>query len=168
MREVKRIALLVGLFVVVLAPPAVARRERARPFEAPVVAVSDGDTFVVRYGGRNLRVRLAEVDAPELKQPYGWQARELTANLVLDKVVRIEPRTIDDYDRIVARVRTKDGKDVGEELVRSGLAWWYRRYSSDRHLRALEEEARREKRGLWADLDPVPPWLYRRMRPLFN
>ncbi len=168
MRRSRRVLPLFVAFVLVFALPAAARRERARVFEAPVIAVSDGDTFVVHHAGRNLRVRLAEVDAPELKQPYGRQARAFTARMVLDKVVRIEPRTIDDYDRVVARVRTPDGKDLSEELVRNGLAWWYRRYSRDRQLERLEEEARQQKRGLWADPDPVPPWLFRRMRPLFD
>ncbi|GIW43492.1 MAG: hypothetical protein KatS3mg077_0774 [Candidatus Binatia bacterium] len=163
-------AALLFLWLLLAGAPAEARRHRQpyRSFEAPVVAVSDGDTFVVRYGGRNLRIRLAEVDAPELRQPYGREARAFTARLVIDKVVHIEPRAVDRYDRIVARVRTADGKNLCEELLRNGLAWWYRRYSNDRHLEALEAEAKRQKRGLWADPDPVPPWLYRHTYPLFQ
>jgi len=168
MQRVRWTGAIVTLVVVLIAPPVAARRERARVFEAPVVAVSDGDTIVVRYAGKNLRVRLAEIDCPELKQPFGHAARAFTAQLVLDKIVRIEPKTVDDYDRVVARVKTSDGKDLGEELLRNGLAWWYSRYSRDRRLRALEAEARQAKRGLWADPDPIPPWLYRRMRPLLE
>lgn len=167
-RATRRIAPLVVCLLVFATAPAGARRARPEAFTAPVVAISDGDTIVVRYAGRNVRVRLAEVDCPELQQPYGRDARAFTARLVLDKVVRIEPKTVDEYDRAVARVRTSDGKDLGEELLRQGLAWWYRRYSRDVRLEALEAEAKRAKRGLWADPDPVPPWLYRRMRPLFE
>ncbi len=168
MRRLQALFFLVAVIGVVVPEPVAARRQRLRAFEAQVVAVSDGDTLVVQYGGRNLRVRLAEVDSPELKQPYGREARVFTARMVLDKVVRIEPRTIDDYDRVVARVLTQDGKDLSEELLRHGLAWWYRRYSGDKRLEALETEAKNQKRGLWADPDPVPPWLYRRMYPLFG
>ncbi|MCX8072805.1 MAG: thermonuclease family protein [Candidatus Binatia bacterium] len=164
----RRLVPWVALVVVALvAGPVEARRQWPQAFEAPVIAVSDGDTFVVRYGGRNLRVRVAGVDAPELKQPYGRQARAFTAGLVLDKVVRIEPRTVDSYDRIVARVLTPDGKDLAEELLRNGLAWWYRHYARDQRLASLEAEAKSQRRGLWADPDPVPPWLYRRA-PVFQ
>ncbi len=138
----------------------------ARTFEGVVVAVNDGDTLVVRSGGRNLRVRLAEVDAPELHQPYGYQARELLSRLVLERTVRLEVVTVDQYDRLVAHVRTEDGRDVGEELLRAGLAWWYRQYSRNRFLQQLEQQAREQRRGLWAEQDPVPPWLYRRMHPI--
>ncbi|NQT17374.1 MAG: thermonuclease family protein [Planctomycetes bacterium] len=48
------------------------------------------------------------------------------------------------------------------ELVRNGLAWWYRKYApKDKQLATLEEEAREAKRGLWADATPVPPWEWR-------
>ena len=46
--------------------------------------------------------------------------------------------------------------------MRAGLAWWYRKYApEDRQLAGLEAEARKAKRGLWADSSPVPPWQWR-------
>jgi Metal binding domain of Ada/Staphylococcal nuclease homologue len=46
-------------------------------------------------------------------------------------------------------------------VVRAGFAWWFREYSTDQNLGALEDEARAAKRGLWADPRPVPPWEWR-------
>jgi micrococcal nuclease len=58
-----------------------------------------------------------------------------------------------------------DDLDVNLELVRRGLAWWYRQYSpKDKELAPAEEEARKAKRGLWADAKPIPPWEWRKGR----
>jgi micrococcal nuclease len=52
-------------------------------------------------------------------------------------------------------------QNLSHELVRAGFAWWFRRYSSDATLEALEAEARAARRGLWADPNAVPPWEWR-------
>ena len=57
-----------------------------------------------------------------------------------------------------------DGTNLNRELVKAGLAWWYRKYSKDESLGALEEEAKTAKRGLWTDPEPVPPWCWRKQR----
>ncbi len=57
-----------------------------------------------------------------------------------------------------------DGRSLNHELVRAGLAWMYRRYINDQSLSDLEEEARVARRGLWATLNPVPPWARRQQR----
>ena len=59
----------------------------------------------------------------------------------------------------------QDGRSLNRELVRAGLAWWYRQYAKkDADLARLEKEAREAKLGLWADADPVPPWAWRKER----
>jgi micrococcal nuclease len=56
-----------------------------------------------------------------------------------------------------------DGRNLNRELVKAGLAWSYRQYARhDRELERLEAEARKAKRGLWADSNPIPPWEWRR------
>lgn len=70
----------------------------------------------------------------------------------------------DKYGRTVADVILPDGRVLNRELVSAGLAWWYRRYSQDKSLRQLEEQARSAKRGLWADPNPIPPWCYRKLK----
>ena len=49
--------------------------------------------------------------------------------------------------------------------VLPSLAWWYRAYApNETQLAQLEAQARAEQRGLWADLEPVPPWQWRKAR----
>ncbi|HUT05011.1 MAG TPA: thermonuclease family protein [bacterium] len=63
---------------------------------------------------------------------------------------------------MVADVILIDGRDLSRMLVASGHAWWYREYvPNDKVLELLENESRKAKRGLWADLSPIPPWEFR-------
>ncbi len=164
------------------APPpseAIARSRRTQPAQPPravvrevfsgkVVGVSDGDTLsVLRTSDsgelRAVKVRLDGVDCPESAQAFGRRAKQMSRSLCYGKEVRVEVRDVDRYSRLVARVVLPDGRDLSKELVRAGLAWWYRQYSSDAELEALEAEAREAGRGLWVDeaAARTPPWTYR-------
>ncbi|MFM8979507.1 MAG: thermonuclease family protein [Planctomycetia bacterium] len=137
----------------------------APTFTGEVVAVTDGDTLRVMHAGREERIRLYGVDAPERAQPYSQRAKQLASSLVFGKAVQVQVLDTDRYGRSVARVLLADGRDLGHELVQAGLAWWYEQFArDDRALAALEQEARRARRGLWADASPQPPWEYRRQR----
>ena len=130
-----------------------------------VVAVSDGDTLTARCGptGANppIKVRIAAIDAPELRQAYGAAARQQLVQLCLKRRARIEPLNTDSYGRTVANVRC-DQTDVASAQVRSGLAWVAPSYASAHpHLPGLQQQARANKRGLWAQRRPVAPWTYR-------
>lgn len=127
----------------------------------PVVRVKDGDSLVVSSGGREVDVRLADIDAPELRQPYGEEARSALQSLVEGREVELELVGGDAYRRIVARVLVA-GLDVNAELVRRGMAWVRRAYSPAPSLIRLEDEARAAGRGLWTDADPVAPWIWRK------
>lgn len=127
-----------------------------------VVGVSDGDTIEVMRAGRAVRVRLQGIDCPESRQAFGTRAKQFTAELVFGKTVAVQVYGTDQYGRILGEVILPDGRSLNRELVRNGYAWWYRRYSNDPVLQQLEEEARRERRGLWRDKNPVPPWEFRR------
>lgn len=133
-------------------------------FVGRVVGVSDGDTIEVMRAGKAARVRLDGVDCPEARQPYGTRAKQFTSELAFGKTVAVQIRNIDQYGRIVGEVVLPDGRSLNRELVRNGYAWWYRRYSKDPVLQQLEEEARRERRGLWRDRKPIPPWEFRATR----
>jgi endonuclease YncB( thermonuclease family) len=135
----------------------------AASWAGEVVAVTDGDTLRVLRDGREQRIRLYGVDAPERAQPYSQRAKQLASSLVFGKVVRVQALETDKYGRTVARILLPDGSDLGHELVRAGLAWWYEQYArDDRTLASLERDARRARRGLWADASPQPPWEFRR------
>lgn len=65
------------------------------------------------------------------------------------------------YGRRLAEVLLPDGRSLNQELIKAGLAWWFRKYSQDLRLGELERQAREAKRGLWAGSQPVPPWEWR-------
>jgi len=132
----------------------------AESYTCRCVGVSDGDTITVLNGRTQVRIRLEGVDAPESHQDFGQKAKQLTSSLTFGKTVTINAVTTDRYGRTVARV-IAGGKDVSLELVRAGLAWHYRKYSSDPVLAEAEQEARAAKKGLWSMPNPVPPWDYR-------
>lgn len=126
-----------------------------------VVAVHDGDTLTVLRGDRRIRVRLRDIDAPELGQPFGQNARRSLSELCFGKQAVLEPSGRDRYRRVLARVRC-DGVDANREQVRRGLAWIFVRYADpDSPLYADEREAREARRGLWSAPDAIPPWDWR-------
>ncbi|QJD30080.1 thermonuclease family protein [Methylococcus geothermalis] len=126
-----------------------------------VSAVLDGDSItVVDAGQREVQVRLAQIDAPEYGQA-DWQAsRQSLSELLLGKTVTVERVDADRYGRVVGRVWT-DGVDASLEQVRRGMAWVYRQYAADQAYFRAEEGARQERRGLWSQSHPVPPWRFR-------
>ena len=125
-----------------------------------VVKIADGDTLTILADGKPLVVRLAYIDTPEWDQPFGAQAKAALSALAFGKQARVVEVDIDRLWRIVGRVYVGDS-DVSALMVRGGYAWVYRRYNRDPRLLPLEAEAKRKRRGLWADRDPVPPWEWR-------
>ena len=136
-----------------------------RVYEGEVVSIADGDTIRVLYKGGQLKIRLAEIDTPEKKQPYGNRARQALAELVAGKVVRVVEQDRDRYGRIVGRVYVGD-LDVNAALVRQGAAWVYRQYAKDQGLFRIEREARTAGRGLWSlpEAERVAPWEWRQQK----
>ena len=126
-----------------------------------VVAVADGDTLTVFDGTHQIRVRLAEIDAPERKQAFGTVSRQHLAKLCFRVQARVQVQDFDRYGRAVGRV-TCGRTDANAAMVEAGLAWVYRRYARDPGLLQLERGARKTQRGLWRDPAPVPPWEFRR------
>jgi endonuclease YncB( thermonuclease family) len=128
---------------------------------AQVLTVGDGDSLVVLQDGERIRVRLAEIDAPERGQPWSRQAREALRDKVLDKRVRLDVIDVDRYGRRVAHVWLGN-RHINRELVREGHAWVYTRYLRDQSLVADEVHAREQRVGLWRLPEPVEPWRWRR------
>lgn len=136
----------------------------AETINCRVIGVYDGDTLACLTAAKQqLKVRLAEIDTPESRQPYGTRAQQALAGMVFGKDVRLEIQGTDRYGRKVARVYAGN-TDVNAEQVRQGAAWVYQQYLKDRSLLALEDEARQAKRGLWAlpESERTPPWEWRR------
>jgi endonuclease YncB( thermonuclease family) len=122
------------------------------------VGITAGDTLSVLREGRAVTVRLQGIDAPERRQPFGTRAKQHASSLAFGQGVTVHVKGRDRNQRLLADVILPDGQNLSHELVRAGFAWWFRRYSSDATLEALEAEARAARRGLWADPNAVPPW----------
>lgn len=127
------------------------------------MGVTDGDTVTVLRGREQVKVRLAEIDAPERKQPFGQRSRQSLAEMVFRQDVLVIEQGKDRYGRSVGRLQL-GSLDANAEQVRRGMAWVFDRYVKDRSLYDLQDEARQAKRGLWADPAPVEPWEWRRSR----
>ncbi len=122
----------------------------------PVMAVHDGDTLRI---GPHV-IRLANIDAPELAQEHGQQARAALVAICAGQWAEASVVTRDRYRRIVATVRCGQ-VDAGRTMVAAGYAWVYTRYNKDVTLPASEDRARAQRHGLWAGQAPVPPWIWR-------
>ena len=133
-------------------------------FLATVIGISDGDTLtVLNESKQQIKIRLAEIDAPEKRQPFGTKSKQSLSDLCFGKKAEITPQTKDRYKRTVARIKC-DGVDANAEQVSRGMAWVYRRYAKDHDLFVLEHNAKVEKRGLWSEPSPIRPWEWRKMR----
>lgn len=142
--------------------------------------VHDGDSFkCAQTSGKVVTLRLYGIDAPEAKQPYGQASRKKLVELLSRRTLDAQTMDTDRYGRTVAVVRIVDVARtegpankalneamVNEAMVRAGLAWVYDQYCADEdicaRLRQAEAEARKARRGLWAQTDPTPPWVWRR------
>src|SRR2546430_1057502 len=112
-------------------------------FTGKVVGVADGDTLTVLHNGRGEKIRLYGIDCPERGQPFGTVAKQFTSALVFGKEVTVAVQDSDKYGRKIGEVKLLDGRVLNRELVKAGLAWWYRHYApGDTALAGLETEAR--------------------------
>jgi endonuclease YncB( thermonuclease family) len=137
-----------------------------RAWEARVIGVADGDTITVEPagGGDRVRVRLHGIDAPESKQPYGQASKGFVNNAALYKQADVDAKSRDRYGRTVAIV-TVPGGVLQDLLLDAGLAWVYPQYC--RKCTAWEQKqaaARKARKGLWGDKEPVPPWEWRKQQ----
>lgn len=145
LKALSSLALMVIIFLVVLIVQDYYSTPPEKILGYPTVI--DGDTL--NFRGR--RVRIYGIDAPELEQyclslkketPCGRYARLELLKLVKDQGIECTVQTIDQYNRFVA-VCTKEGQDIGKEMVKRGHAVSYGAYRTE------EAEAKQEKRGLW-------------------
>lgn len=183
-----------SLFCVVLL--AASGMTQAEEFTTKIIAVLDGDTVLIKRGAGVLKIRLVDIDAPEVghagmggkppnsqkDQPFGANSQQSLSGMVLGKQVNVVSRAMDQYGRMVAHLSV-NGLDVNAEQIRRGMAWaaagWRQSRreptgvplaGNDSHdplhdkpeLIALEAEARRAGRGLWAMSSPIPPWDWRK------
>ena len=135
----------------------------AADLQGSVVGVHDGDSITVLVDQRQIKVRLADIDAPELSQAFGQRSKQSLSDLCLHKTATIQEQGRDRYRRTIGRV-TCAGEDANREQVRRGMAWVFDRYVKDRSLYAEQSAAQAAARGLWADPKAMPPWAWRRAK----
>jgi endonuclease YncB( thermonuclease family) len=140
----------------------------ALAWSGEVVGITDGDTITVLNSKtlKNVKIRLYGIDTPERGQAFSKRAKQFTSKMVYGKVVEVEVMDTDRYGRTVALI-SLDKQLLNKELVKNGFAWVYDRYCSEpicESWRNFQLRAKIDKRGLWADPDPVPPWEFRRKK----
>lgn len=139
----------------------------AETLRGVVIVVIDGDTVLFKpdHDGAQsrafLKIRLADIDAPEKDQAYGDIATRTLKALVLNQPVEINTVATDAYGRKIAHLQM-GALRINTEMVRLGLAWAASRYQRNAEGLAAQDEARRARRGLWVEAAPTPPWVWRR------
>ncbi len=136
--------------------------------EGKAVHIPDGDTFdLLTDEPKKFRVRMSGIDAPEQAQDYGQVSKDGLGKLMQGQRIKIVVRDIDRYGRSVCDVYTlkpSGGNWVNLQMIQNGWAWHYQQYSKDAQLAAAEQFARTEKKGLWSQPAPTPPWEFRASR----
>lgn len=133
-------------------------------FNAKVVGIKDGDTVVVLDSLNNqTTLRLAEVDCPEKNQPFGTKAKQFTSDQIYLKTIKYVVTDTDRYGRSIAMIYyDTDNKYLSAEIIKAGMGWHYKRYSTSKELATFEDNAKKNKIGLWVDSNPVAPWEFRK------
>lgn len=130
-----------------------------------VTAITDGDTFkLLKKDSTLIRVRLANIDCPERKQPFSKRAKQFTSDAIFGKNVEVLVLKKDRYGRFIANVIYDDNKNLSKELLKAGYAWHYVKYSNDFTLQELEDKAKKDKTGLWQDSNSIAPWKWRSLK----
>lgn len=172
--------------------------------EAEVIKVFDGDGFLAKVWhplrGKwidRIPFRFAFIDAPEMQQPFGAEAKEFLHKSIAGKTLRLDPigkestgyLPIDGYKRMLCMGYLTEEMQTGQieyfmhgkcetgvvkrarpvtrnielEMIINGWAWVTEQYTFDREEEyfAAQEDALRERRGLWALNNPEPPWSFK-------
>lgn len=131
---------------------------------AKVVGIKDGDTVVVLDSLSNqTTLRLAEVDTPEKSQAFGTKAKQFTSDQIYLKTIKYVVTDTDRYGRSIAMIYyDEDNKYLSAEIIKVGMGWHYKRYSTSKELALLENNAKKNKIGLWVDNNPIAPWEFRK------
>jgi endonuclease YncB( thermonuclease family) len=138
----------------------------ATELQCKVVEINSGDTISVANGSGPMRVKLKAIDAPEMEQQWGDVARQHLSDLVLGKTVMVRLTGLS-ADRNIVGVVYLNKVDIGQQMIRDGVAWYDERNDSglderERHLYVESEQAARsERRGIWQQDAPTPPWEFR-------
>ncbi|KEY18722.1 thermonuclease family protein [Kaistella antarctica] len=165
----KSIFLLVFLFLSNFFIPAsfqIPQQPNQLVLKVKVIGIKDGDTVEVLYYQLPMVVRLEHIDAPEKKQAFGTVSKQKLSDLSFGKTVTLISKgkkgSYDARGRLVAEIYLENKVCLNKEMLKSGLAWHYKKYSKSEVYAQLENAARKNRVGLWTDKNPVAPWNFRR------
>lgn len=129
-----------------------------------VVGISDGDTItILTEQNERIKIRLAEIDAPEKYQPWGQKSKQALSDLIFSLNVTVESVGKDRYERPLGTIFLKH-VNINKHMVEHGNAWAYEKYVRDQDYFALQKSAQQNKFGLWSlsEDQPVAPWVWRK------
>ena len=132
----------------------------SQSYNGKITEVVDGDTYFFKTATGSVKVRMFGIDAPEGNQPFGKESAEFLARF-LHKEALLKVVSTDQYHRKLGTLFI-NGEDINLLLVKEGYAWYYNKYLSNKEYAAAQENARKNKLGLWKDPKPVPPWKWRK------
>ncbi|MGO4876571.1 thermonuclease family protein [Pedobacter psychrotolerans] len=135
-------------------------------FTAKVIRILDGDTMEVLYQDFPIKIRLAHIDCPEKRhsQPYGQKAKKALSDLCFGQLVEIQGQKYDRYKRLIAVVINHKKQIINQEMLKLGMAWHFKKYSTDLLYAGLEITAKKNKVGLWQDSSAIAPWEWRKSK----
>lgn len=137
----------------------------AQVISGKVVKIADGDTFTLLVNNHDqVKVRLDGIDAPEKKQAFGNKAKQYLSSMIWGTPVTVKVLKKDRYGRSIGKVSTSRFKDVNLEMIKAGYAWHYKEYNDDKTYASAEVSARKNKKGLWQDKNPVKPQDFRKIK----
>jgi len=129
-----------------------------------VIAITDGDTIkVLDSNNQQIKVRLASIDAPERKQPFGKKSKQMLTNLIGNRQVNLDCPKKGRYKRQICTI-TLNGIDINRKMIELGGAWVYRKYYKGTDYLELESNAKLNQLGLWntSEYQAIPPWEWRK------
>jgi endonuclease YncB( thermonuclease family) len=129
-------------------------------YSGKILSVTDGDTFVMQMKEGNIRVRLEGIDAPENKQPFSHESKAFLEKY-LHKECRLQKTGVDRFGRTLG-VLWVNGVNINLLMVKEGYAWHFKKYSKDGFLAEAEADARKNRKGLWKEQNPIAPWDWRK------
>jgi micrococcal nuclease len=130
-------------------------------FALEITYFYDGDTVKINDAGYEYKLRLTDIDAPERNQTYGLKSRRELIQFCKNADVKVYISGMDKYHRNLGKLHCNN-VDASMFMVKSGHAWFNRRYSMDYMLALQEDEARKNKLGLWEAQQQTPPWVWRK------
>ena len=125
------------------------------------IRVIDGDTVHAVHNGEKIKIRLAEIDAPEMDQPFGQKSKSYLSDLLRNKSVTFISNGKGSWGRVLATIYANQ-TNVNNSMVKFGMAWVYDKYVKNYDLYKDQNLAKDQNLGLWSQSSPIAPWEWRK------